>query len=426
MADLLGMRGTGSWTNEERPKNFREGYLFLYPNGDMPLTGMTSKLSSEKVDDPEFKYYSKNLQAQGGAFTATEVYNHSDLASGNKVTGTAASGTVYYVKVTAAVVKHFRAGHTVLLLASTNDAQYTFGKVTGRSANGNSSWVSLVALATGTGSLEAYNYIDIVGNANAEGDVSKDPISYAADKYTNYTQIFRTSLDITRTQLNTKMRIGDVYKTAREEAFLYHGIEMEMAFMRGMKTENDGDNGQKERTTQGFLPFLVENNSSNILNYTTGTSLNWLQGGEDWIDDSLEVLFRKGSSQRIGFCGSGAMLGIMKLVKHIGQFSLTVDTIAYGIKVMRWVTPLGEIMLKRHPLFTHKTYSTNSIALFDPANVKYRFITDTTFFPDPRAKEGGYNKIDGIKEEYLTECGIEWHFPETMMYLQGVGTNGTA
>lgn len=55
MSAFLGMRGTGSWATDQRPKNYRETILFLYPNGTAPLTAIMSKLKSERVDDPEFK-----------------------------------------------------------------------------------------------------------------------------------------------------------------------------------------------------------------------------------------------------------------------------------------------------------------------------------------------------------------------------------
>ena len=55
MAGFLGMRGSGDFTVEgQRPKNWREMILYLYPNGSAPLTAILSKMGSEKVDDPVF------------------------------------------------------------------------------------------------------------------------------------------------------------------------------------------------------------------------------------------------------------------------------------------------------------------------------------------------------------------------------------
>jgi len=50
---FLGMRGNGDWATDQRPKNWREGILFLFPNGDSPLNAILSKMGSEKVNDPE-------------------------------------------------------------------------------------------------------------------------------------------------------------------------------------------------------------------------------------------------------------------------------------------------------------------------------------------------------------------------------------
>ena len=51
---FMGMRGTGDWATDERPKNWRQGILFLYPTGSAPLTGLLSKMGEEVVTDPEF------------------------------------------------------------------------------------------------------------------------------------------------------------------------------------------------------------------------------------------------------------------------------------------------------------------------------------------------------------------------------------
>ena len=56
---FLGMRGTGDWVTDQRPKSWREGILHEYPNGMAPLTAITSKMKNEKVDDPEFKSSTK-------------------------------------------------------------------------------------------------------------------------------------------------------------------------------------------------------------------------------------------------------------------------------------------------------------------------------------------------------------------------------
>ena len=48
MAGFLGMRGSGDFTvSGQRPKNWREMILYLYPNGDAPLTAILAKMASD-------------------------------------------------------------------------------------------------------------------------------------------------------------------------------------------------------------------------------------------------------------------------------------------------------------------------------------------------------------------------------------------
>ena len=54
---FAGLRGTGDWATDERPKNFREMILWRSPNGQAPLTALLSKMASEKVDDPEYNWW---------------------------------------------------------------------------------------------------------------------------------------------------------------------------------------------------------------------------------------------------------------------------------------------------------------------------------------------------------------------------------
>ena len=57
MAAVAGLRGTGDWGTDERPKNFRELIMFRNPNGSAPLFALTARIASESVNDPEFSWW---------------------------------------------------------------------------------------------------------------------------------------------------------------------------------------------------------------------------------------------------------------------------------------------------------------------------------------------------------------------------------
>lgn len=425
MAGFLGMTGTGRWTSDERPKHYREGILLQQPNGDVPLTAINSKGRSRTVDDPEFKYFSKDLELQGGAVVAGEIFKEAALTNAFGAE-TAAVGETVYVQVKAAIVAHFRIGHTVIMVSTTDSSKTSFGKVVAIDVNGDSSFVAVkLRLASASGDLLAATQIDIIGSAHSEGAPVPDSVKYAPKVFTNKTQIFRTSLEITRTARKTRLRTKDAYMELKRETILYHAVEMEMAALFGEQSEVTGDNGQPERTTQGGISFVREHESDNIQDYKVDTNTTWLQGGEVWFDEALELLFRFGRTQKLALCGSGALLGIQRLVKQSGQFGLTAETGAYGIKVIRWTTPFGDVLLMRHPLFTYKPHRRNDIFIYEPENLQLALITDTMFKSDSdNGKKGGFIAIDGTKEEFITEAGYEWHFPETMMYLTSVGLDG--
>ena len=61
---VLGLRGTGDWSTDERPKNYRQAILLLFPNTPAALTALLSMLKEEQTDDPEFKVFLKGLPTQ--------------------------------------------------------------------------------------------------------------------------------------------------------------------------------------------------------------------------------------------------------------------------------------------------------------------------------------------------------------------------
>lgn len=390
-------------------------------------------MGEERVDDPEFNWWTKLLPAQGGA--VTDVYTDAAMTTALAAGGTAA-GTLLYVKVAQALASEFRVGHQVLLRVSTNLNVDVNAKVTGRTLAGADSQIVVRLLEAddngGATHLGSCDTILIIGNINAEGAPIPDAIAYDPVKWNNFTQIFRTPLDITRTARKTRLRTEDAYKEAKRESLEIHSIELEKGFFWGIKTENVGSNGKPERTTMGLIQAIKTGAPSNVFNYTADTNFSgdpWSGaggGGEEWLDNSLEVIFRYGSGEKIAFAGSGAILGINKLAKSAGQINLTPMTTSYGLKVTQWITPFGTVNLMTHPLFSYEITTRNLMVVLEPSMLKYRYIDDTTFMSmDTTKVSPSHERLDGTKEEWLTECGLEYHHPLKFGLLQNVGLDNT-
>jgi len=449
---FLGMRGTGDWATDQRPKSWREAILYLYPNGGAPLTAILSKMPEEKVTDPEFNWWTKKLPDQAGAVTG--VYTDSGLSSAYSTTypsggAGASSGATVYVKMAEATAKEFRVGHQVLLRDASDPYVDVNAVVTARTLNGASSYLTCTLLEDDDNSYDVFSTsghnlsdcdrIIIIGNVNEEGAAMPNAISYDPVKYTNYTQIFRTPLSITRTAMETRLRTGDAYKEMKREALEIHSIEMEKAFLFGIPTENTGSGGKPVRTTGGIIYFVRANVPANFNDFRLNSSYSgkaWTDagGGEDWLDNYLEQVFRYGSGEKLGLCGSGALLGLQKLAKSGAHVNIQPTTAAYGIKVVEWLTPFGTLYLKTHPLLSQESSTRNSIVILEPRNLRYRYVTDTTFFGMDKTGQQGPGavstpgstygaRVDAVSEEFLTESGLElWH-PDTFMVLNGIGEN---
>lgn len=346
------------------------------------------------------------------------------------------AGSVLYLKMSSDDNGHFRAGHQVLLRDASDFTVDVNAKVLAVSSNGTSSFVQVKLLEADDNSAYSHDLSDcdtclIIGNINAEGATMPSAISYDPVKLYNYTQIFRTPLSITRTARKTKVRTGDTYKEMKREALELHGIEQEKAYLFGIKTENTGDNGKPERTTEGLITNIRINNATGVSDFSLDASYDgkaWLDdgGGEDWLDTMLMNLFMYGRDTKLAFCGNGALNGINKLAKAGSHFNITSTTIGYGIKVQEWITNYGTLYLKTHPLFNYETTLRYSMLCFEPENLSYRYIDDTAFYGEnekSKTASAGTNagRKDGTDEEFLTEAGLEYHHPYTAAFLNGVG-----
>jgi len=422
---FTGARSTQDWAANQRPQNYRELIAYLYPNGSAPLTALTAMIKSEKVDDPHFHWWTKTLPVQGGAILGA----YTDTALSSAYTSGATKGTTLYFNVAEATANHFRVGHQALMRDASDLTVDTIGRVVTVVKNGASSYIGVELLEnddnSSSGDLSDADTILVKGNINAEGAAMPSALSYDPVEFENRTQIFRTPLDITRTALHTYLRTGDAYKELKRETLMLHSIELEKAFLWSIMTSGVGDNGKPMRTTMGVVPMIKTYAPNNVLDFRTDPNYSgqtWLAAGEEWFDNALELPFRWSEGRDLlALCGSGAKLGLTRLAKAGGYIQINPKTKYFGLDVEEWIGNAGRLMVKVHPLMSQETTERNSMIILDAARLRYRFITDTMFKPDDRMKKGSWSNVDGIKEEFLTEAGLEYLHPDSFAYFTGVG-----
>lgn len=425
---FLGMRGNGDWVDGQRPLNWRQQILKLYPNGMAPLTAILSMMNSEKTDDPEFNWWTQVQTAVDGDIEGVYTLPDGSVA----YAGGGVAGDIIYVQISESISRRIRQGHQILLRDASDYRVDVNGKVMNVTRGSLMSMLTVKLLEDDDNSpdhdLTDADTFKIIGNINPEGGEMPDSISLDPYKVFNYTQIFRTPLSITRTARKTRLRTGDQYQKAKAEALEMHSWEMELAYLWGIRTEGIGDNGKPERTTQGVINFIRQWAPDNCDDYTLNADYagqTWAAGGEDWFKRMLERIFRYGADNKLCLCGSGFLLGIDALAMEGGQVNLQPGQKTYGMQIREWLTPFGSIYMKTHPLFSYDATTRNMAVILEPKEITYRYIDDTNFYGENSSKthpEGyGQRRIDGTNEEYLTEAGLEFGLPQKCAVLNGVG-----
>ncbi len=420
---FLGLRGSNDFTTGQKPEDWREMIARLFPNGDMPLTALTTMIKSKHTVSAKFHWFQKNLPSQNADLVSSGIYTDASLSTA--YTSGGVLGNTVYAKIAVADMPNFRVGHTVAIRKATDVRGDTMTEVMSKGAN--YLQLELLEAANTTIDLDVATIISIKGNAQAEGANRPDAIVYKPVENDNYTQIFRNALDITRTAENEELRTGAAYQEDKRDALELHGIEMEKGFIWGVKALRVGSNGKPKRMTQGLISSIKANCPDNVKDFRFDTDYSgktWQESGKDWLDTKLELIFRYGDKSKMAFVGSITMKAISDLAQLYGTINLTPGQTSFGLQVTVWFHSAGKLILHQHPLFQDEAADRASMIVFEPRNLVYRFVDDTKFIPNT-TNGGGDLGIDGRAEEYLTEAGLQYDFPQGTGYLTGFGSDNS-
>lgn len=403
---------------DQRPRHFREGILRDYPNGQAPLLGLTAALTSKStVTDPNFRWFTQDYEENrpelaasiGAADTTVTVTSGASLFTANEL---------FEIEQT---------GETVRVVANPiNDTTLQVER----------GYAGSTATAVDIATDNPHFYY--VGSAFEEG--SRAPIGAGSRpiRYENFTQIFRNTTEITRTARLTYTRVGDTVAEQKKDVTEKHSQAIERAMFFGRPSEVLGP--RPRRTTQGIVDFIRTNAPQNVFNvgdpaFGTGIGLPVPANGGGALslagmEEILRQVFKYGSSQKMAFVGDRAHLAIQQLIRrnHEMQFHTSEDM--YGMTVNRLVTGNGELMFKTHPQFNISQsgniggaapyYGKDSLmVIMDMANINYVTLNGSETMWEEDLEE---NDEDLMKSGWLTECGMEFHFPRTHAIIEGLVT----
>jgi len=395
-----------NFATNERPENWRQMINYLYPNGKTPLTALTGAMKESSTDDPVFHWWEKALDDRRLALGQ----NLAASAAGTVETWTLAAGSnaITFVQ------------NDILLVENSDEQVRVYADPTSNTS------ITVVRGANGT-TPAAVTYagagvnpnILCIGSAFEEGSLAPSGVNYDPTERYNYTQIFRRTMEITRTAAGSRLRTVNAVKEARRECLEYVSVDMERAFWLGVRS-SAVRNSKPVRTSAGVYNQM---SASNVYQFANG------EVDMDTLEARMEITFREGSNEKVAYCGNKALSAINTAVRKNSSYQWTTGEKKYGMNVSRLVTPFGEIIFKTHPLFTQVTGGTTggtpyygmntSVFILDMAEIEYRYFkgADLSYQGDLQAVGQ-----DAMKAGYLGECGLEVHHPTVHHLWEQVNT----
>lgn len=372
MAGIQGLRGTGEFTTDFRPTNYRELYTLLEPNGTAPLNALLAMAGSEATDDPKYNNFRDELPNQVLTVNNAAGYD----ASATSITIDAGDDNTFATAGTTLV--NSRTGEVMLVTADTTATTLTVERNIGSSGL----------------EIDDNDTLYISGSAHEEGSDTPTAISFDPSVAFNYTQIFKTPINITNTLRETYLRTGSKEDEMVTKALKMHMMGIERAMIFGRRHIQNASTSQPRRFTGGM--------TSTVTNVIDRSGNSGVMDEATFDRTLIENIFAFGSKEKLAFVGSRVAGHLQKFGKDRWQPTIVEGT--YGVSLTRYHTFAGDLMVHLHPQFRMLPGMENAMLIIDFPYVKYRYMQnrDTQLL---RERQG--NGTDGKIHEYLTECGLE-------------------
>lgn len=399
MAAISGLRGSGDWGTDERPKNFRESILFFSPNGDAPLFALTSKMGKKSVNDAEFSWWAESnnlfrLQANG-AFAAgatTITVDSSDPAAG--------SMSALYGNAT-----HLKEGD-LLLVEKTDQATFD-NEVIQVSTVVSATQFTVTRGVAGTtaATIADDTFLTLIGSAYAEGTGAPSATSKNPVKFYNYIQIFKDSYELTGTADKTATRTGSAWSNDKKRKMFKHSGDIEWSFLFGRRYETNGDNGKPLRFLGGLREQIPQTTPANGGRTTVFGSAVSAATFADAVSPVFDFDFGGGDT-RIAYCGNWVRNEMGKVIQGTTGIRMELGSVIkqYGQAFQEFIMPQGRLLLKSHPLLSRHPRYMKSMFIVDAAALKYVTMAGR---PDGKVKDDVQADDEDVRRGYIqTDCSL--------------------
>ena len=426
--------GIGQRPDQRRLYDFSDRVAELMPE-ESPFFVYLSQVSKVATDDSVFRFLENrtginytsrnfNLAADvngGSAVSAGSLYDFVIDDGAGAGIGFVTKGMVLAVKTVDGTGGYAQALVRVESAPNVQTASSTF---TGRVIDVSNSNVS------GYNVLSDNDEAQIIGTSFEEGTGSPDTFSDTIEDDFGYTQIFKTSCELTNTAIATRYRgYENEFDRIWAQKLREHKVDIERAMLFGQKARVNG-----VQYTEGLVGHIVKNvnptTDNSAFSYASGSpyyrSVAQAELTYDRLLADLEVIFdpaRGGSSERLVLAslpvitffnkmGDGAFIDAS--VGHAnGPYRVNMDNVQgqFGHQLMEINTVHGSMFLVKEPLF--RGIASGFMLMADMSKLAYRPLVgnglnrDTQIMTNVQAADE-----DLRKDMIMTEAGLEITLPE--------------
>lgn len=242
---------------------------------------------------------------------------------------------------------------------------------------------------TAAATVVGEKYLNL-GLADMEGNTSPPAKSTVVANLSNYTQIVKTPVHVSRTLSQTELYGGDERSRQRRKSGVRHARLLEQQFFHGQKLEDTSTAANPIRLAGGIDEFVT----TNVLDASGALS-------ESELVEWLGTVFRHGvdgatSTSKVMFAGQS----IINTINMWGQGKLQTISGArqkYGFEMKEFISGYGSLAVVYHPLLENEYAGTAYV--LDMPGIEMAALQPTILQTNIQAPDE-----DAYKDQFLSEA----------------------
>lgn len=401
----VGILNSALLTQDLAKKSFAAMITRLMPNGNAPLFGLTSMLTSETA-----------LQTEHGFFTKTMIFPQLTIGAGGQL----ATDNVFTVTNTNNILPNmlmqvFSTGENILINSILSGTQVSVQRAVGQTA--------AQAIAAGVNLYQ-------IGSAFEEASLRPNALSINPVRITNLTQIFRNTWAISDSVRATQVIAGDTnIAENRQDCSAFHAADIEKNIFFGQKYSGSR-NGQPFHTMDGIIS-IVGNIAYYPSYYSTpnvtvaGGSTNYTQFEAAFDPAFNQATDPKVANERIMFVGGSAKKVLNNIGRLNGTYYMVDGQTQWGLQFTTFKIARGTFRTVEHPLFNSNADWSKYALAVDMSSFNLAYLGDRKTQVkefNMNGTDAADNGIDAVGGTLTTELTTEIKNPPAF----GVMTNLTA